>query len=580
MGDGMKVNYSDEQVIKGDKSIFLAGPTPRSIEIETWRKEALKILEELGYDGIVYVPEREFDDRNFDYNNQVWWEREALHNANVVLFWIPRDIKTMPAFTTNVEFGYWISKNKDKVLYGRPDDSKKNKYIDWLYKTETGKNPHNDLKELLIESIEKSNTIQNDLDTYELNIIKNIIKKYPEILNLVGEIEFTPESFNNQNHETYGRLLFKDTEQDNLNEFDRTILSVLLYYYIKDNRYDKFIKNQKGNNILTKESFDKLRDFLLSNFDTKEKEDLLIYYIVINDIGKSEKMSNLLKEKGIETVDHDLILYYLLEFNMLPSLNKFSEERKNNLRNVLNNGVNFGQFIQGECVDYSFKNLNNLTNFEKILMGAEAMLDIGGVLGHIDNKNGSVVLNESTTDNFITALNVVSNTKDSRLIFNNYLLEKASSFNLNISNEKIKKTITRLCLMMRLNSKEDINIVRNEIENNIEEHEVLINEFNKTGYEDNAILLYYSPALLNNTYNYFKKNNSLNPIKDALNICIPFIENILIETRKNIINDIGITTVMLRDAALTASTNPNDLSDLTLKTLSNNELILKKINSN
>lgn len=580
MGDGMKVNYSDEQVIKGDKSIFLAGPTPRSIEIETWRKEALNILEELGYDGIVYVPEREFDDRNFDYNNQVWWEREALHNANVVLFWIPRDIKTMPAFTTNVEFGYWISKNSDKVLYGRPDDSKKNKYLDWLYKTETGKNPQNDLKELLIESIKKSNTLQNDLDTYELNIIKNLIKEYPEILNLVGEIEFTPESFNNENHETYGRLLFKDTEQDKLKEFDRTILSVLLYYYIKDNRYDKFIKNQKGNNILTKESFDKLRDFLLSNFDTKEKEDLLIYYIVINDIGKSEKMSNLLKEKGIETIDHDLILYYLLEFNMLPSLNKFSEERKNNLRNVLNNGVNFGQFIQGECVDYSFKNLNNLTNFEKILMGAEAMLDIGGVLGHIDNKNGSVVLNESTTDNFITALNVVSNTKDSRFIFNNYLLEKASSFNLNISNEKIKKTITRLCLMMRLNTKEDINIVRNEIENNIEEHEVLINEFNKTGYEDNAILLYYSPALLNNTYNYFKKNNSLNPIKDTLNICIPFIENILIETRKNILNEIGITTVMLREAALTASTNPNNLSDLTLKTLSNNELILKKINSN
>ena len=576
----MKVNYSDEQVIKGDKSIFLAGPTPRSLEIETWRKEALSILEELGYDRIVYVPEREFDDRNFDYNNQVWWEREALHNANVVLFWIPRDIKTMPAFTTNVEFGYWISKNKDKVLYGRPDDSKKNKYIDWLYKTETGKNPHNDLKELLIESIEKSNTIQNDLDTYELNIIKNIIKEYPEILNLVGEIEFTPESFNNEQHKTYGRLLFKDTEQDNLKEFDRTILSVLLYYYIKDNRYDKFIKNQKGNNILTKESFDKLRDFLLSNFDTKEKEDLLIYYIVINDIGKSEKMSNLLKEKGIKTVDHDLILYYLLEFNMLPSLNKFSEERKNNLRNVLNNGVNFGQFIQGECVDYSFKNLNKLNNFEKILMGAEAMLDIGGVLGHIDNKNGSIVLNESTTDNFITALNVVSNTKDLRFIFNNYLLEQASSFNLNISNKKIKKTITRLCLMMRLNSKEDINIVRNEIENNIEEHEVLINEFNKTGYEDNAILLYYSPALLNNTYNYFKKNNSLNPIKDTLNICIPFIENILIETRKNILNEIGITTVMLREAALTASTNPNNLSDLTLKTLSNNELILKKINSN
>ena len=31
----MKVNYSDEQVLKSEKSIFLAGPTPRSIEVET-----------------------------------------------------------------------------------------------------------------------------------------------------------------------------------------------------------------------------------------------------------------------------------------------------------------------------------------------------------------------------------------------------------------------------------------------------------------------------------------------------------------------------------------------------------------
>ncbi len=98
----MKVNYSDEPVIKAEKSIFLAGPTPRNIEVQTWRKEAIKLLQDLGFDGIVYVPEREFDDRTFNYDNQVWWEREALHNANSIVFWIPRDIKTMPAFTTNV----------------------------------------------------------------------------------------------------------------------------------------------------------------------------------------------------------------------------------------------------------------------------------------------------------------------------------------------------------------------------------------------------------------------------------------------------------------------------------------------
>lgn len=149
----MTVNYSDENVLKGEKSIFLAGPTPRSLDVETWRNAAIKILEELEFDGIVYVPERKFDDRTFDYDNQVFWEREALHNASVIVFWIPRNIKTMPAFTTNVEFGYWISKNNKKVLYGRPNESEKNKYLDWLYEVETNKQPFNNLANLLKEAV-------------------------------------------------------------------------------------------------------------------------------------------------------------------------------------------------------------------------------------------------------------------------------------------------------------------------------------------------------------------------------------------------------------------------------------------
>ena len=145
----MIINYSDKKVLKGRKSIFLAGPTPRSLDIETWRKDAINILDELGFDGIVYVPEKECDDRSYDYNNQVFWEREALHNATVIVFWIPRSIPSMPAFTTNVEFGYWISKNSKKVLYGRPDKSDKNKYLDWLYKTEISREPINNLRDLL-----------------------------------------------------------------------------------------------------------------------------------------------------------------------------------------------------------------------------------------------------------------------------------------------------------------------------------------------------------------------------------------------------------------------------------------------
>lgn len=577
----MKVNYSDEPVVKAEKSIFLAGPTPRNIEVQTWRKEAIKLLQDLGFDGVVYVPEREFDDRTFNYDNQVWWEREALHNASSIVFWIPRDIKTMPAFTTNVEFGYWISKNSNKVIYGRPDNSEKNRYLDWLYQTETGKQPINNLPDLLKGAIKMTKETQNktDMDSYELNIIKNIINRYPEIMTLVGEVQFTPESYGTKSEKTtYGQLLFKDVDPNQLKEFDRTILSVLLYFYIKDNRYEKFVEQQSGNNKLSRETFDEIRNFMSKGFDTPEKEYLLLYYMVINDLGKSQQVIDTLKTKGIQTVDHDLLLTYLLQYRMLPSLNKFSDESKQSLINVLNNGINLGQYIQGECVDYSFNKVLNLSQFERTLMVAEAMLDIGGVLGHVNNQNGSVILNQSTADNILTASNILSTCQDSTKVFDEFLAEKADKMQISSSNPEIRKTITRICLMMRLSNKSDIQCVENEILGNIDNYETLINEFNQSGYNNQpAILLYYSPALLSNANGYFKKNNSENSISDALKCCLPFMQKIMIDTRTNTNNQQdGVITVMLRDAAMIASQDPTQLETLEINILGNNEASVQK----
>ena len=121
----MKINYSNQEVLKNEKSIFLAGPTPRREDVKTWRIEACDKLEKFGFDGIVYVPEYSANIPLESYDNQVEWERDALSNASVIAFWVPRDLKDMPAFTTNVEFGYWI--HSGKIIYGRPDDSEKNK---------------------------------------------------------------------------------------------------------------------------------------------------------------------------------------------------------------------------------------------------------------------------------------------------------------------------------------------------------------------------------------------------------------------------------------------------------------------
>jgi hypothetical protein len=132
----MRVIHSRE-LIPADlgPSIFLAGPTPRSKDVRSWRtkssaeeKCALDILRKKGVDITVIVPEDRDGTWNeaFNYDAQLDWEHEGLTRATCILFWIPRDLETLPGFTTNDEFGTW--KYSGKVVFGAPPKAPKMKY--------------------------------------------------------------------------------------------------------------------------------------------------------------------------------------------------------------------------------------------------------------------------------------------------------------------------------------------------------------------------------------------------------------------------------------------------------------------
>lgn len=110
------------------KSIFLAGPSPRGAEHLNWRPEALRILESLGYDGVVFVPLPRDGRWDYGYDTQVEWERIHLDMADVVVFWVPRDKKDLLGLTTNVEFGMFF--DSGKAVLGYPEDAASMRYLD------------------------------------------------------------------------------------------------------------------------------------------------------------------------------------------------------------------------------------------------------------------------------------------------------------------------------------------------------------------------------------------------------------------------------------------------------------------
>ena len=111
-----------------EKSIFLAGPTPRSDDVESWRDDAINLLIENNYDGVVFIPEARNGKKYPNYDDQIQWEEQMMNLCDCLLFWIPRNMETMPALTTNIEWGKY--QKSEKIVIGFPENSEKNRYIE------------------------------------------------------------------------------------------------------------------------------------------------------------------------------------------------------------------------------------------------------------------------------------------------------------------------------------------------------------------------------------------------------------------------------------------------------------------
>ena len=106
-------------------TVFLAGPTPKAADVSSWRPAAIELIcARWTAPQTLSVLSPEDTDFRYDkhFDAQVDWETDARARADVILFWIPRDVRAMPGVSTNVEFGLDVATVPERVVLGCPPD--------------------------------------------------------------------------------------------------------------------------------------------------------------------------------------------------------------------------------------------------------------------------------------------------------------------------------------------------------------------------------------------------------------------------------------------------------------------------
>lgn len=149
-------------------SVFLAGPTVRGNQhhLSSWRPDAVRLFKEKGFNGNLIIPEfsSKTESDQFRYDLPVW-EFEGLTKSNVIMFWIPRT-RELIGLTTNHEHGYWMARDRNRVVYGRPNDAYRMSYLDIMWVEDYKKRFSMNSGAIIHTTLEK--TVQASIDKLSL----------------------------------------------------------------------------------------------------------------------------------------------------------------------------------------------------------------------------------------------------------------------------------------------------------------------------------------------------------------------------------------------------------------------------
>ncbi|MFF8827879.1 nucleoside 2-deoxyribosyltransferase domain-containing protein [Streptomyces sp. NPDC015131] len=124
------VHVGQEPPGSWEASVYLCGPTPTDPAEPSWRPDAVAALR-AAWEGpgrlAVFLPEPAAGGSYPAYGDQIAWEEEAMRRADVVLFWIPREMGRLPGLVSNIKWGAWY--DSGRAVLGAPPEAERMEYL-------------------------------------------------------------------------------------------------------------------------------------------------------------------------------------------------------------------------------------------------------------------------------------------------------------------------------------------------------------------------------------------------------------------------------------------------------------------
>lgn len=410
-----------------------------------------------------------------------------------------------------------------------------------------------------------------------LEISKKLYVTYePELTMLTGNVNATPELGGVPDKDkTVGETLFPSMTKDQVKEFDRTMVGLLTFEWALEGNYEKFTECQSPGAKLTPESFSRLHEYTKSVVVDNEAKKAMETYLVINDLTKVKSVVDRMEElTGKQELDHDVVLLDVLQHHpeMSPSFSGLLPKYQELIINGLKAKFNMGHLSQAEGPAAILSGLKDIDQDSLNFYLIHVLFDTAGVVGHI-KQNGSLVMNEPTYRNLeiaIDAIDYFRNGHTEQESYDHMLEERSKDWNIDVKNNSEDKTVARVACMMRLSGTADqlkVDIIKSTFDALDEnDRNTLVDELNKNGIDDEAILIYYGPAILANAETAFKRQNDPDSFVHAVGIGLQTFTKLFKSTRE-IINEPtnSVFTLMSNEVAGLAGKDPSALLETDFK---------------